>query len=507
MNAPWKGRSEQECLWCHQTFIPRTHKQRYCSSLCQRGAALRRISESARNSADANAKRARAQRALVESGQHHWARRSEASRQAPEEPIVLRPEAALVPGELETIREPLAFPLVGVDARAEWLLLGDLRQAQADAALRSEETRTTEGRTVVLAGQGSYLGVEAGALILHQGRTHGVPAPERERLYPAMHGVRRILWIGAHGHLTGTLTLAAAAWLQREGIHLCVLDSAGFPLVELAPTSAPQDSALRRRQWLLSSGARLPDTPDAPTIVREIVRRKVEGQQRTLHAHADLPGQAHALDVFQRHLAWLRLEPPPNIQRSITYLRTLEGRIAMAYFRAIEGWPLRWSKTDLRRVPPHWLSARARVSPLSSSNNARHAVDPLNACLNYAYACLASQCRQALLGEGLDPMCGFLHADKPGRDSLTYDLMELERGAVDDLLLTFLGKTTLHYGDFARAVDGAITLHPQLTRLLLAHVRVPQARLNGHARWLRLLFSGMKGDVSRAPEVSREDDG
>jgi CRISPR/Cas system-associated endonuclease Cas1 len=131
----------------------------------------------------------------------------------------------------------------------------------------------------------------------------------------------------------------------------------------------------------------------------------------------------------------------------------------------------------------------------------------LNAFLNYCYACLASQCRQALLTEGFDVSCGFLHADKPGRDSLTYDLIELERGAVDDLLLTFLGKTTLHYGDFARASDGAITLHPQLTRLLLAHVRLPQARLDGHARWLRLLLSSVKGGELRAPTATTTGEG
>jgi CRISPR-associated protein Cas1 len=126
-------------------------------------------------------------------------------------------------------------------------------------------------------------------------------------------------------------------------------------------------------------------------------------------------------------------------------------------------------------------------------------VDPLNACLNYCYACLASQCRQALLAEGFDLACGFLHADKPGRDSLTYDVMELERGAVDDLVLTFLGKTTLHYGDFARAQDGSLTLHPQLTRLLLASCRVPQARVDEHARWLkRFLLAGVKREDAPA---------
>jgi CRISPR-associated protein Cas1 len=157
---------------------------------------------------------------------------------------------------------------------------------------------------------------------------------------------------------------------------------------------------------------------------------------------------------------------------------------------------VRWSRADLHRIPPHWLTARSRTSPLAPNGNARRAVDPVNACLNYGYGCLASQCRQALLAKGFDLAGGFLHADKPGRDSLTYDLMELEleleRGAVDDLVLTFLGKTTLHYGDFARSADGQIMLHPQLTRLLLAQCRVPQSRVDEHARWLRrLLLAGV----------------
>jgi hypothetical protein len=62
---------------------------------------------------------------------------------------------------------------------------------------------------------------------------------------------------------------------------------------------------------------------------------------------------------------------------------------------------------------------------------------------------------------------------------------------VDDLVLTFLGKTTLHDGDIARSGDGSIMLHPQFTRLLLAGCRVPQSRVDGHAKWLRrFLLSG-----------------
>jgi hypothetical protein len=81
--------------------------------------------------------------------------------------------------------------------------------------------------------------------------------------------------------------------------------------------------------------------------------------------------------------------------------------------------------------------------------------------------------------------CGFLHLDKPGRDSLVYDLMECERGTVDGLVLDFLARTTLHYGDVTRVADGSCRLHPQLARAVVASCRVGQDGLDLHARWLR----------------------
>jgi CRISPR-associated endonuclease Cas1 len=235
-----------------------------------------------------------------------------------------------------------------------------------------------------------------------------------------------------------------------------------------------------------------------------LVGRKIEGQYRTLRAHPDLPGQAPALATFEDWRQWFTMEHPPAWQYDTEYLRALEGRLALSYFRAWERWPLTWSMPDTRRVPPYWLAARSRLSPLAPQRNARHAVDPLNACINYGYAVLASACRQALLAEGFDPVAAFLHSDKPGRDSLTYDLMELERASVDDRVLSFLSRTVLHYGDFARSAEGQVTLHPQLTRLLLAECRVPQSRVDGHARWLRRLL--LTGSSSEDSADDRRDD-
>jgi CRISPR associated protein Cas1 len=105
--------------------------------------------------------------------------------------------------------------------------------------------------------------------------------------------------------------------------------------------------------------------------------------------------------------------------------------------------------------------------------------------LNYAYALLEGKCRQALTWLGFDVACGFLHLDKLGRDSLVYDLMECERGTVDGLVLDFLARTTLHWGDVTPVSDGSCRHHPQLARAVVAGCRVAQGRLDEHARWLR----------------------
>jgi CRISPR-associated endonuclease Cas1 len=219
-------------------------------------------------------------------------------------------------------------------------------------------------------------------------------------------------------------------------------------------------------------------------ICQEVLQRKLTAQRATLARHPELPGQAHALDVLDMALAWLTLPELPPWLQSVDMVRTYEARTARAYFAAWDGWTVRWDRADAKRVPPHWKVARDRSSPLAPGGNARRAVDPLNAVLNCTYALLEGQCRQALMRLGFDVACGFLHLDKPGRDSLVYDLMECERGTVDGLVLDFLARTTLHFGDVTRAADGSCRLHSQLARAVVASCRVGQDSLDLHARWL-----------------------
>jgi CRISPR-associated endonuclease Cas1 len=84
--------------------------------------------------------------------------------------------------------------------------------------------------------------------------------------------------------------------------------------------------------------------------------------------------------------------------------------------------------------------------------------------LNYAYAVLESQVRIATVAAGLDPTIGYLHACRPGRVALVYDLMEPLRPQVDRRVLDFVQERTFAPRDFVLTERGVCRLHPQLAR-------------------------------------------
>lgn len=84
---------------------------------------------------------------------------------------------------------------------------------------------------------------------------------------------------------------------------------------------------------------------------------------------------------------------------------------------------------------------RIRHSLLTGTNgNATH---PVNSILNYACGVLESQVGQATVTAGLDSTIGYLHASRPGRMALVYDLMESMRLRVVRLVLEFLRQRVL----------------------------------------------------------------
>lgn len=72
-----------------------------------------------------------------------------------------------------------------------------------------------------------------------------------------------------------------------------------------------------------------------------------------------------------------------------------------------------------------------------------------------------------MAARGLDPACGFLHADADGRYSLAYDMMELIRADLDAALLPWAAATTWKRADFP------VTRERGIVRLAPPRGRVP----------------------------------
>jgi CRISP-associated protein Cas1 len=73
---------------------------------------------------------------------------------------------------------------------------------------------------------------------------------------------------------------------------------------------------------------------------------------------------------------------------------------------------------------------------------------------------------------GLDPYIGFLHADRKGRASLIYYLMEPLRPLVDRKLIGMISSRSFAAADFFLHPSGMVRLNPKLAKYVASEIRV-----------------------------------
>jgi CRISPR-associated endonuclease Cas1 len=282
---------------------------------------------------------------------------------------------------------------------------------------------------LTLYGFGIRVSMQSGHLCVEDGIG---PERRRFRLPRVGHGLRRLVVIGNDG----LVSLAALRWLADQGAAFVMLERDGRVLITCGPVR-PSDARLRRAQALAEhSGAAL-------CIARELISRKLAGQERVVRDKLLDPGTAEIIAQFRA-----------EVERAETLdaVRWLESQGASAYWGAWRDLPICFPKSDLRRVPDHWRAFDTRKSPLTGSQ--RLAANPVNAILNYLYAVLESEARLAAAVLGLDPGLGFIHMDAAARDSLACDLMEPVRPEVDAWLLDWITREPLKRDWFFEQRDG-----------------------------------------------------
>ena len=146
-----------------------------------------------------------------------------------------------------------------------------------------------------------------------------------------------------------------------------------------------------------------------------------------------------------------------QLQRAETLelIRGIEGEAAANYFGVFQ----------------YLLSDKSGFT--FDGRNRRPPRDPINALLSFLYSVLGKDISGALQGVGLDPQVGFLHADRPGRDSLAQDILEEFRAWwVDRLALSLVNRGQIRLQDFITEASGAINIKPDARKLLFQNLQL-----------------------------------
>lgn len=302
---------------------------------------------------------------------------------------------------------------------------------------------------LVLVGHGAQLRVDAGTLLARNGLTHHPQVREEYRFFPGDPALpSRIVLVDTDGYIT----MSAIEWLALQDVPVLLLgwDGAARSLLPVGGSrSVPE--LLQAQVRALSDGTGL-------RLATDLIARKVDGSALALATLPDSRLVSQAQASLADISAELRASPPTDMDA----LRLVEARAAARYFAVWRDLPLRWREVRRKPIPAEWRRMPIRGSLLLMSN--RHATHPVNALLNYAYGVLESQIYQALLMAGLEPSLGYLHANRPGRAALIYDVMEPLRPMVDAQVLRFVRSHTFSAGDFFLTQRGVCRLHPQLAR-------------------------------------------
>lgn len=213
-------------------------------------------------------------------------------------------------------------------------------------------------------------------------------------------------------------------------------------------------------------------------IARAMVAAKLVGCRNVLLRQQRNHGVNESLERSGKHLA-ASVRQVKHVG-SLESLRGIEGDAAAQYFSVFD----------------ELINKNSGKGFSFSGRNRRPPRDPVNALLSFVYSILGQDISAALNGVGLDPQIGFLHADRPGRDSLAQDLLEEFRPwLADRLILSLINRQQIKPSDFVSEATGAVRMSDEARRVLLVNYQERKQKEIMHP------FLGEKVPIGIIPHV------
>ncbi|RCX16258.1 CRISPR-associated Cas1 family protein [Anaerobacterium chartisolvens] len=201
----------------------------------------------------------------------------------------------------------------------------------------------------------------------------------------------------------------------ENNIDIVFLKNTGKPLGRIWHSKLGSITTIRRKQLFLQ------DEPLGLCLVKEWIGEKLDNQMELLSKLS-----SNRRDE-RRSMAKESAERIRNCKDSIMAVSTdksiddvresiqgYEGTASRMYFEAL----------SILIPPKYEFNGRSR-SP---------ALDQFNCVLNYSYGILYSSVEKACIIAGLDPYIGIMHTDNYNKKALVFDLVEIYRGYMDEIV-------------------------------------------------------------------------
>ncbi len=280
-------------------------------------------------------------------------------------------------------------------------------------------------QVLLLMGYGIKVGTENGLLkimIARQSRHSNRKKNDANNLSAK---TRRSTWSVSPKLVSGVIAGAGTSFTPRA-LHLLLAEGVGVVHVKRGivigmtlPYQAHGTVRLRKEQYQASYSHR------GVHVACRIVEAGINNKARLLQSLAR--NRKHSAPKLEEKLqncatSLLTLIEPihdleednPDLGMDTLRMRIMgiEGEATALYYEALRWiFPSKWNFSGRTKRPPR---------------------DPINAALSYGYVLLAARMILMTVSTGLDPFCGYLHADRSGRRSLALDLAEPFRQPIID---------------------------------------------------------------------------
>ena len=282
--------------------------------------------------------------------------------------------------------------------------------------------------------------------------------------------LERIVILGANGYSTFDLM----EWCRTQDISLIFVKRDGSMINIVSPGRAA-DAALRRAQFEAAGNGK------DLLISRELIARKLRGQLSLVRDR--LKDQAAAAKIE-------RLCDSLPAAASLDAVRAIEAAAGVVYWGRWASVPLRFPRRDLDRIPQRWQVFGSRTSRLT--DGPKKATSPGHAALNFLNAVAAAETTIGLCSLGMDSSAGYVHADIPGRESLSLDVLECIRPEIERWAYDWFAGRTLSRSWFHELPSGECRMDLSLLRELSATARLWRAKISPVCEWLTEVLDGRK---------------